>query len=1031
MDSLKLLQFNCQRSYAVVCELGQALCDLDVVFALVQEPYVTDGCIRGLPGGMRVFTDGGYNSAVIVNDRDLNCTVVSRSQWGVCVSVEGAFGRMFLASIYCRPSESLMPYLRYMDTVLLLAGSIPLILSMDANASSPMWFSKTAGLSNRRPSHVRGEMLSEWMITMSVGVLNEPSDLYTFDGPAGVSDIDVTAANGAAMTVFDTRWRVIDGWGISDHNLIEIMITYRRQTGRTALTRGWRSRDVYWDGYSDYFRGIALSQPLTDFRAMTIDDQIAQIDTWMVTVNDTLLGRRREARPGKVKWWTPELDMMRRNVRRLRRYFQRARRSNAEDLTQRKVDYLRSLRTYKDSIVKVKEDEWRSFVREGRNDPWGKVYRILRGRKRLVDMSGLQVDGVRLTSWRECTDVLLGAFFPTVEYGESPSLIEEGIAPSGLERMELEDSIFQVRCRKSPGIDGMTGEMCKSIWKAIPEYLEVIFAKCLSEGYFPRAWKTARVVVLLKSPDRVRSNPRSYRGISLLPVLGKVLERIMVSRLKECNSVSNSEYQFGFREGRSVEDAWLHVKRCVKESSDNYVLGIFVDFRGAFDYLLWSKVLDRLRSAGCRELALWSSYFCDRRVCVDGANETVWKNVSRGCPQGSICGPFIWNLMMDTLLTRLNNSFNLCAYADDLLILIEGQSRDVLERKGEEAMRIVCEWGSNVGVDVAMDKTVMMLLKGKLSRNRPPLIRSGGVSLRYVTEVRYLGITMSERMNFMVHLAHVHSKLTAIVGKIKRILRSDWGLSRRAVRTIYGGLFVACAAYGAPVWYETVMSAAGRNKVLSCQRIALLGCMPVCRTVSTDALQVLLGAAPLDLEVIRRAIAFKVKRGLPLLACDWLSAVDVVNMDARRVGLLLDDNLVSRWRTRWSESDKGRVTYEFICDPNFVREHPDFDFGLSLGFILTGHGSFNVFLHRRGLSETPDCGCGEGREDWRHILTECTDYADIRDLDRMGIVRDGARWDFSRILLDSRTVARLDWFARGVFNRRRTLRSGGASGRHL
>lgn len=41
------------------------------------------------------------------------------------------------------------------------------------------------------------------------------------------------------------------------------------------------------------------------------------------------------------------------------------------------------------------------------------------------------------------------------------------------------------------------------------------------------------MVVLLKSPDKVRSDPRSYRGICLLPVLGKVLERVLVSRLQE------------------------------------------------------------------------------------------------------------------------------------------------------------------------------------------------------------------------------------------------------------------------------------------------------------------------------------------------------------------------------------------------------------------------------------------------------------------------------------------------------------------
>lgn len=215
------------------------------------------------------------------------------------------------------------------------------------------------------------------------------------------------------------------------------------------------------------------------------------------------------------------------------------------------------------------------------------------------------------------------------------------------------------------------------------------------------------------------------------------------------------------------------------------------------------------------------------------------------------------------------------------------------------------------------------------------------------------------------------------------------------------------------------MSVVGRDKVLSCQRVAMLACMPVCRTVSTDALQVLLGAVPLDLEVIRRAIAFKIRKGLPLLGHDWVSASDLVDGDIGMGRALLDECVVDRWRTRWTDSDKGRVTYGFIRDADFVRERPDFGFGLSLGFILTGHGSLNAFLHRRALSDTPDCGCGMGPEDVVHILTECPYYGDIRDLDSMGIARTDMGWDFSRILADARTFGRLGVFARTVFNRRR------------
>lgn len=1015
---LVILQQNLQRAFVATCEFGQAMRRSGASFALLQEPYFTNGCVRGLPAHMRVFTNLPGNSAVVVDDASVDCFVVDRTRWGVSVTVRGDFGQLTLVSVYCPPSASLDRYLGYMDAVLLRASNTPAILGLDANACSPMWFSKMPEHAPRHSNYMRGEMLSEWLLTKSASVLNEASELYTFDGPMGASDIDVTIANSSAISMFDYRWRIHDNSGISDHNLIGVEVAYRRLTGSIPAVRRWRLRGANWDGYSGVLRALALNMPFDTFDALTVDGQVDQIDQWMCSTNDMLLGRCRKTRPGSVRWWTSELDIMRRSVRRLRRLFQQARRTNAEDLAARKTVYLTSLRSYKERIERVKEDEWRAFVRENRNDPWGEVYRICSGRNRRLDMGSLQVGDVMVTTWRDCMDTLLGSFFPDDDRVDRPPLIREVVGPPPLQGTELSAGICQTRSRKSPGIDGMTGEMCKSIWKAIPEYMESVYRKCLSEGYFPRAWKVARVVVLLKSPDRVRSNPRSYRGISLLPVLGKVLERIMVTRLKECDGACLSEYQFGFREGRSVDDAWLHVRRCISDSPGKYVLGIFVDFRGAFDYLLWGVVLDRLRSVGCRELSLWSSYFSGRKACVAGTSDIVWRDVARGCPQGSICGPFIWNLMMDVLLRQLAVSYKLCAYADDLLILIEGQSRAELERKGEQAMSIVTGWGDHVGVGVASDKTVMMLLKGKLSHSRPPLIRSGGVSLRYTTKVKYLGIMVAERMNFLVHPVYVRDKLNAVVGRVRRILKSDWGLSRRATRVIYGGLFVACAAYGSPVWYEVVMSVAGRNKILSCQRVAMLACMPVCRTVSTDALQVLLGVAPLDLVVIRRAIAFKVGRGLPLLGHDWISADGLVGMDMREIVTVLDTRMVSEWKIRWENSNNGRVTYGFMRDPTFVSEHPDFGFGLHLGFLLTGHGSLNAFLHQRGLSDSPACACGAENEDWRHVLIDCPLYRDIRDLPGMGIRVEGSSCDVGRVLSDELTFARLGQFAHAAFRRR-------------
>jgi len=101
------------------------------------------------------------------------------------------------------------------------------------------------------------------------------------------------------------------------------------------------------------------------------------------------------------------------------------------------------------------------------------------------------------------------------------------------------------------------------------------------------SWKSAQVVPILKGADRNTGQPKSYRPVSLLPVLGKVLEKAMNQRLQE-QTVSNlSGRQFGFTKGRSTANV---IERLITWSAlrpEKYVLTVFLDITRALDNLAW------------------------------------------------------------------------------------------------------------------------------------------------------------------------------------------------------------------------------------------------------------------------------------------------------------------------------------------------------------------------------------------------------------------------------------------------------------
>lgn len=1011
---LKCVQSNCQNGYAVTIDLGQMLVERGVNVALLQEPYCFGGCVRGLPSGVRVFQSRGAraDAAVVICDSTIEavCMDDCTNEFGVCVWIKCEFGEFYLLSVYCRFSDSLAPYLDYLDLVRSRLGDRKLLIGMDANAASELWFSKNW---RAHGDQARGENLAEWILWSGLSVVNEPSPYFTFSGANGQSDINVTLT-GAALLKYELSWCVMPDWGVSDHNVILIRVGGEIEERTVTGWKRWSTRGTDWRKYRHDLREIADAES-GGFLEETCPEALLEcMMGWIDRANEKHM-RSRVDRGVRSNWWNSSINKSRRVVRKARRKYQRARNidSNSEQCRELGVVYRRELAKYKRDLRSAKESAWQKFVSTvGNENPWGAVYKVCMGKK-VEGLQSLNVDGYMTRNWDESASVLLDRFFPPSGLGvpDPETGGDEGfVLDPGLVRA----AVWTMGLRRSPGLDGVNAVILRSVYEAIPEYLVRLYEMCFRTGTFPGAWKEARLAILLKGPERDRSDPSSYRPICLLSVMGKVLERLMVDSLNELVSDSLCDSQYGFRKGLSAEDAWYDLKQSVKASDKKYVVGVFVDFKGAFDNLEWRKVLERLADLGLADIALWRSYFSDRGVYAAGIGGCIWKRVERGCPQGSICGPTVWNLLMNDLLLDLrSNGCKVIAYADDLVLLVEGDTRLELERLGERFVGLASAWGARVGVDVSTSKTVQMVLKGHLSSSRPPFITLNGVSVRSVREIKYLGIWMTERFNFRVHLNKARVKSTIMAGRFSRVLRKEWGLGRKAMTTLYKGLLTSVVMYGASAFEEVTGFKYGIELLNRCQRVCMVACLKVCRTVSTDAMQVLMGSLPWDLECQRRATGFRLRRGR-LNDSDVVSAAEVEGMSAKAVRKLLSDRLHDRWQERWNESTKGRVTFEFIKDVRFVSDSK-FAFSMAAGFLLTGHGSLNDFLSRRGLVEDGSCGCGLGPEDWRHVLVHCPWYDHIRNLRAIGVRVNGDTVDVSRVVSDSVRYSRFELFAKLVF----------------
>ena len=178
----------------------------------------------------------------------------------------------------------------------------------------------------------------------------------------------------------------------------------------------------------------------------------------------------------------------------------------------------------------------------------------------------------------------------------------------------------------------------------------------------------------------------------MLPVIGKVLEKLIAGRLRALvnHHPLSSDRQFGFRPGKSTEDALVELNRIVKETRCKYAVGLLFDTIGAFNNVWWPSILQNLKERDCpRNLyGLIQSYLSGKKAEIVSSTQEEVKLVTKGCPQGSVLGPLFWNLIFDEFVEDLRREENeAIAFADDLIVVIEANNRKGLEMNANDATR--------------------------------------------------------------------------------------------------------------------------------------------------------------------------------------------------------------------------------------------------------------------------------------------------------------------------------------------------------
>ena len=352
-----------------------------------------------------------------------------------------------------------------------------------------------------------------------------------------------------------------------------------------------------------------------------------------------------------------------------------------------------------------------------------------------------------------------------------------------------------------------------SIKDKILPILTFLFNFCILKGIYPDCLKIARVVPIYKSGNAL--NVGNYRPISNLDPLNKIFELIIRNRLNQFITINNtlSEFQYGFRTKSSTSLAIFNLvsdfistinKKC-------YTIALFIDLRKAFDLVNRRILLNKLYNYGIRGIVnqLIDSYLSNRKQFVNvGDYRSDVLDIGYGVPQGSVLGPFLFNLFINDVV-----NLPLCEkilFADDTVLYVSALSFEECINNIIQVIDFLRVWLNRNQLLINTDKSKLMLITSKTHPHLPPVYFDNR-PIEWVHCIKYLGVLIDDRLSFNSQVDSVCTKLSKFRGltySLQSIVPQNI-----LIRIFYGLIY--------PALTDNIVIWGGLN-ITNCNRIQIL-----------------------------------------------------------------------------------------------------------------------------------------------------------------------------------------------------------------